>query len=76
MEKWNDIKTAPRDKVILTDQGLGIFKEKMDNGFFYIPFSGWYLCSVDGDIPECIDNGISISGIDPKVWQDFDFPKS
>lgn len=61
------ISTAPKDgTVILTDEGTGCYVDQRNWGS---PVrNGWYLCTSQGDIPICADDGMSISEITPKLW--------
>lgn len=63
--KWLDIKTAPKGKVILTNEGTGIF---IKGTAMYINDTGWYLCDMGENIPWCAEEGHSISRIYPSLW--------
>ncbi len=56
MSEWQPIQTAPKNKVVLTDEGTG----KWDGR--------WYLCTTDGVIPSCADWGLEPSEIEPVRW--------
>jgi hypothetical protein len=65
---WQDIANAPKDRVILTNEGTACFVEQRNWGSPVI--NGWYLCPIDGNILTCADDGMSISSIQPKRWMD------
>lgn len=62
MAEWQPIDTAPKDMVVLTDWGTGIYKMR------YRAYQ-WYLCDWDGDIPSCNEYGAEIAEIEPTHWQ-------
>lgn len=66
---WKPIATAPRDRVILTDQGVGLYQTAKDLAFWAIR-EGWFTCSPHGDIYEAADEGIMGQRIDPAYWMD------
>lgn len=51
-----NIESAPKGKVVLTDQGTGIFDGR------------WYLCTASGNVPSCGDWGREVSEIEPSLW--------
>ena len=63
---WQPIKTAPKDRVILTNEGTGIYVDQ--RGWGSPVRNGWYLCTLQGDIPTCAEDGMSVSSIIPKWW--------
>ena len=64
---WNLIESAPKDgEVVLTDEGSAKYVDRRRWGSPVT--NGWYLCTSDGDIPTCADNGMEISSINPKMW--------
>ena len=67
MNNWQSIETAPKDMVILTDQGTGIYLDQRD--YMYAVSTGWYLCTLHGDIASCADYGMCVSKIEPTLWQ-------
>ena len=63
---WQTIDSAPRDRVVLTNEGTGRY---VDPRQWASPVDrGWYLCSTDGDIPTCADDGMAVAEIDPTHW--------
>jgi hypothetical protein len=65
---WRPIETAPRDgDVVLTNQGTAKFLKNTDH--FRID-DGWYLSDLEGYIPNCLNNGISVSKIEPRLWME------
>jgi len=54
---WEVMDTAPKNEVVLTDRGTGIWRS-----------TSWYLCDNYGNIPCCSDYGHEISEIDPTYW--------
>lgn len=65
---WKPIITAPKNRVILTNEGTACYVDQKNWGSPVT--NGWYLCSAEGNIPTCADEGISISAIEPTVWMD------
>lgn len=64
--EWPSMETAPKDRVILTDMGTARY---VDPRHWGSPVTrGWYLCSSDGDIPSCAEDGMAISAINPTCW--------
>lgn len=66
LPEWQPIATAPKDKVILTDQGTACYVDQ--RGWGSPVTNGWYLCDTGDNIPTCADDGMSISAIEPKLW--------
>lgn len=60
------IDTAPRDVVILTDQGMARYVDQKQRGS--AESNGWYLCGINGHIVMCADIGMEVSRINPKQW--------
>jgi hypothetical protein len=67
--KWAPIETAPQGPVILTDRGTARYIDQ--RGWASPVKNGWYLCEICDYIPECAEEGMSISSIDPKRWMEF-----
>jgi hypothetical protein len=63
MTEWQDIKTAPGNCVILTDEGTATWIGRR-----------WFLCTSSGRIPSCADWGREVSEIDPTVWMPLPAP--
>ena len=69
---WQSISTAPKDRIILTNDGTARYIDK--NYGFHAPAEGWYLCSPSGFIPCCDNEGMEISRIYPQTWLDIELP--
>jgi hypothetical protein len=65
---WQPIESAPKDRPILTNEGIAQFVDRRNWGSPVT--NGWYLCSYYGDIIRCADDGMSVSYASPKVWMD------
>ena len=65
---WQPIASAPKDQVILTNEGTGKFVDQ--RGWGSPVTNGWYLCDLHGDIPSCAEDGMRVSAIEPKYWMD------
>ena len=65
---WQPIKTAPRNRVILTNEGTATYVDQ--RGWGSPVTNGWYLCTTQGDIPSCAEDGMAISSITPTQWLD------
>jgi hypothetical protein len=70
MTEWQDISTAPKYTVVLTDKGTGIC-EALWSGAKY----RWYLCHSDGLIPSCADYGREGAEMEPTKWMPFPPPE-
>ena len=72
MTTWKPIHCAPRDRVILTDEGTARYVSAKEAGI--AGAGGWYLCYSCGDLPlpPASDNPDSCS-VSPSVW--IDLPK-
>jgi hypothetical protein len=69
LKNWKPISNAPTDgTVILTNRGTARYVDQ--RGWGSPVTNGWYLCTTDGDIPCCADDGMSISSISPEIWTD------
>lgn len=64
--EWLPIETAPQEEAILTDEGTGRYVNQINWGSPVA--NGWYLCTSQGEIPSCAEDGMRISSISPKKW--------
>jgi hypothetical protein len=65
---YQSMDNAPKNRVILTDQGTVCYVDQRQWGSPVT--SGWYLCSMDEDIPTCAEDRMSISRVYPSCWMD------
>lgn len=65
-QRWKPINTAPKDTVILTEEGTACYVTQ--RGPVNPSTNGWYVCTADGYIPCCKEDGHSVSEVEPKVW--------
>lgn len=68
MFAWQPIETAPKDRVILTDEGTARYVDQ--RGWGSPVTNGWYLCFAHDSIPDCADEGMSIARMQPTIWMD------
>jgi len=56
---WKKMDSAPSEVPCMTNEGLAILDTE---------YNSWYLCDSCGNIPRCVEEGRSISEVEPTCW--------
>ncbi|MDU8351027.1 hypothetical protein RYA05_03855 [Pseudomonas syringae pv. actinidiae] len=65
---WQSMENAPKDRVILTNEGTSCYVDRRNWGSPVT--NGWHLCFSCGNIPSCADEGMSVVSIQPTKWME------